>query len=986
MPTTNYKEDPENQALQIVAYMFAGLAMMLNIRLSYSAAPYALLRFKLPENLFSVFVRTTSSALELWCIPSMLIGNIMEQFYNHTQDTSSYHYVGLKNYASEIEKKAGKLKTIAGAQSTSELASTENTDLQQSSNYPQTKLEGKANLLKGAAQLLHKVAKALEEAVQNDGTLNPLKDGAGKLKDAAKTTGSGGLFEKAEALAGVTTSENASSQADKVIKAFDKVETQYTELINTANTSGLTNDSKVIEVVKSYHEVKTIYYQMIITFRIKQKAEAFHSAAEELQTQAGKAQPSTNPKLKALNTHASAEMGDLVAKANQLKTEAEKLHNATDANIVTKYLAVVQKYNELEKKPAFKAALEDPSSKSTVEKATKEFSVLKKSFENVLMLRVQELSEKSGDLKNAASALSSDSLLGLTEEAGKLRDAAMSSTGTEGLKQKATALVTAIKGASGGNNAEATKVITAFEDVTAKYQALTGHANYNTNKGNAKVIAVDDAYKDLQKVYDSILNLAKLAKKTSELNSAASDPTKVIENFNAVVTAYNALDRERKSQVQKQFEALQTEYSEAIYKYKFHIITVPSMITNWLNFLTFVILLIIFVTGGDQGHVTGYYVIMAISGFVFGINMVLVYAVDYRYLPFYMAGENSFPMVTSMILYFATSIFGNRRKYNSDYVVVVIDVSIAILIALVAASLWTVAFYKYRTPKYGDLTPDPLNLVSPVAMVIVGMGLVYSIYPGIAPGMIVPFYLIDKIEMVLLVATAFPPVIIAILRLKAPNWSPSTKFVWHGFGKPNTGMGGWKRYASDHNWAAGTDCAKDNKDVHGWIWHFFDILIPLQISLAVIFIYSIHYRDSNISRSIVNQPKMSTFLTIVFYMCHEILLALGFPGMVGNGGAGGQVLLPVQYVGALLMVFLAFYSIGYITEYKRHDPSKWPTEGMTKWNAMCYWLKMASKITNKNFKQLFTTDLRRDLVLSDKETKFIIHVNINSIYTSIIIL
>ncbi|XP_953999.1 Tpr-related protein family member, putative [Theileria annulata] len=389
---------------------------------------------------------------------------------------------------------------------------------------------------------------------------------------------------------------------------------------------------------------------------------------------------------------------------------------------------------------------------------------------------------------------------------------------------------------------------------------------------------------------------------------------------------------------------------------KWYWIVIPSIITNWLNFLTFVILLIIYVTGGDQGHLTCYYWIMAISGFVFGINMVLVYAVDYRYLAFYMAGENSFPMVTSLILYFATSIFGNRRKYNSDYLVVLIDISISIAIALVASVLWTIAFWQYRAPKASRDSPNK-EVTSPVLLVLVGMGLVYSIYPGIAPGMIVPFHLIDKIEMVLLILTTFPPLIFAFTTKYAPNWSPKTKFVFHSPSK--MGFGGWKQYQLhvDKTYAQG-ECDENEPTVYGWLWHFFDILAPLQIILAVIFIYSIHYRDSNISRSIVNQPKMSTFLTIIFYMCHEIMLATGFPGLVCNNGVT-WVLLPTQWVGALLMVFLAFYSIGYITEYKRHDPSEWPTDGMTWWNSVCYWLKMASKITNKNFKQLFTTDLRR---------------------------
>uniref|UniRef100_A0A3B0N1T5 Tpr-related protein family member, putative n=1 Tax=Theileria annulata TaxID=5874 RepID=A0A3B0N1T5_THEAN len=135
-------------------------------------------------------------------------------------------------------------------------------------------------------------------------------------------------------------------------------------------------------------------------------------------------------------------------------------------------------------------------------------------------------------------------------------------------------------------------------------------------------------------------------------------------------------------------------------------------------------------------------------------------------------------------------------------------------------------------------------------------------------------------------------------------------------------------------------------------WHIPVVLGPFQICLAGVLIYSLHYLDSNISRSIVNQPKMSTALSIIFYMCHEIQLALGFPGIASDP----NILLPMQLIGAFLMVLLAFYSVGYITEYKRNDPSHWPTDGMTTWNALCYWLKMASKITNKNFKQLFTTE------------------------------
>ncbi|XP_954004.1 Tpr-related protein family member, putative [Theileria annulata] len=410
------------------------------------------------------------------------------------------------------------------------------------------------------------------------------------------------------------------------------------------------------------------------------------------------------------------------------------------------------------------------------------------------------------------------------------------------------------------------------------------------------------------------------------------------------------------------------------------VIIVPSIVTQWLNFITYVILLFVYIAGGDQGHLTTFYFVIAISGFVFGINMVLLYAVDWNYIPVYMVGENSFPIVTSFMHYVTTLIFGNRRKWNSDYLIACIDIGVAIIISLVAAVLWTLAYGIFTTtPKkagtantgdtlatYGHILTESFDnstvrwiaIISPTLMVIVGMGLVYAIYPGIAPGMIVPFYLVDKIEMVLLIATFFPPVIVALLNRGvfsegAKKYSPKSIYVYHS--QDDNGMGGWRPYSEHVNiqdpgvpgQVPDFNCktnAEANAVVHNWFWHLFDILIVIKISLAAIFIYSLHYRDSSLSRAIVNQPKMSTALSIIFYMCHEFLLALGFPGIIGNNGST-YVMLPAQYIGALFMIFLAFYSEGYIIEYKSHDPAHWPTTGMTKWNAFCYWCKRASKIT-----------------------------------------
>ncbi|XP_952980.1 Tpr-related protein family member, putative [Theileria annulata] len=571
------------------------------------------------------------------------------------------------------------------------------------------------------------------------------------------------------------------------------------------------------------------------------------------------------------------------------------------------------------------------------------------------------LKNKASLLHDAAKALGGDSALAaLSVQAGSLRDAAKQGTGEDHLYKKAELLATHV---DGGTELEtkATAVITQFGLVQQAYDTLMAEAKKVTIPSDKQhlVTAVVDAYNALENIYERILNLTKLKIKANELNTQATDPKlsdlkaaasqletdvktlrdtpgtdaqTVKSQFEKVQSAYYKLTDDNKKKVSGQFNALNTVYSHIGFCYKtvkFWSIIVPSIVTQWLNFATYVLLLVVYLMGGESGHLTLFYFVIAISGVVFGINMTLLYSVDFYYIPVYIVGENTFPIITSFVHYLSTIMFGNRRKYNSDFLLVEIDIWVAILISLVAAVVWTVGYLIEGTNDIGDMKhihaygfSGSFNgyQLSPFLMIVVGMGLVFTIYPGIAPGMIVPFYLVDKIEMVLLVATIFPPVIIAMLRRYKPSWSPQ-----HNTGTFNL----WKEYEYAPDWTQPTK----KETVYAYLWHLFDVLMVIKISLAALFIYSLHYRESNLSRSIVNQPKMSTFLSITYYMCHEILLALGFSGFIGNDG-GDLILIP-QYIGALFMIFLAFYSEGYIIEYKSHDPTNWATEGMTKWNAFC---------------------------------------------------
>uniref|UniRef100_A0A3B0MHZ3 Uncharacterized protein n=1 Tax=Theileria annulata TaxID=5874 RepID=A0A3B0MHZ3_THEAN len=295
----------------------------------------------------------------------------------------------------------------------------------------QTGLATKAATLKEKATALNGAANAIVTEAAKDGS--PLKDLSGpatQLKDAAKN-GSNGLFEKAQALAG-NSGGDASEQADGVIDAFDAVEKKYEALMKKAETNKLTNDERVIEVVKEFHAVKTTYYQMLITYRIKKKATLFHQAASKLQTEAKGAGPDTP--LKALQSNASSEMGNLVQKADKL--QRINVGTESDANIVSNYLKVEGAYIALETMKQFKAAEGVPQVKTVKTK----FDALKKSYVNVLKLRIQELATLAQDLYTKADTLSA--VNELQSPANALRDAASHTSG--GLKEKAESLATSI--------------------------------------------------------------------------------------------------------------------------------------------------------------------------------------------------------------------------------------------------------------------------------------------------------------------------------------------------------------------------------------------------------------------------------------------------------------------------------------------------------------------------------------------------------------
>ncbi|XP_951941.1 Tpr-related protein family member, putative [Theileria annulata] len=456
-----------------------------------------------------------------------------------------------------FKTKATKLGTTAGNQSKSEVASTQDTDLDKQNNA-QSGLANKSGELAAKALALYDAAKTLETAATTDTALKPLKDTAGALKNAAGTSGgTSGLFKAAEELAKQAGSP-AEDQANQVINAFEEVEKHYLALMKQAGDSKLTEHPEVIQVVKAYHLVKNTYYQMLIGYRIRyligngsdgilQKASDLHTKASNLANAPGLS-PQDDPQkdlkeqLKGLANelkNATDNNAGLQQALNQLKTaegDTNIVENAT--KVIEKYKKVKEAYEKIKAKDSdytkLAARVEYGPVTTAFNALDKKFEALKKSYENVLILRVQELSNLAQALSTKASDLKAVS--GLTKEANALAEAA-SKDPSEGLAQKAKALVGAING-PGDTTSPATEVITAFDKVTKAYDDLANKNEYKQKLNSAlakqgqvlvgdelKVKEVGVAYANLKAVYDKILYFTKIKHYAKQMESKVQSIT-----------------------------------------------------------------------------------------------------------------------------------------------------------------------------------------------------------------------------------------------------------------------------------------------------------------------------------------------------------------------------------------------------------------------------------------------------------------------------
>ncbi|XP_955500.1 Theileria-specific hypothetical protein, putative [Theileria annulata] len=415
-----------------------------------------------------------------------ILGNIMEQVYNHTQDDPSYHATGLTMYAKELESKAQTLQQTATSQSTTELANTRDYDIQ-GNTTPGGGLKEKAGQLRDKAQELYTQADQLETAAT--GPLADLRAPATALKTAAKSeNGDDGLHHAAGQLASHEDgSDGLDALADAVIKKFEAVQGAYDELSkNPAFTANKTNQ-KVTAVENAYNNLKIIYDWMLNFTKLIKKASTLKSTAgtqsDSTELQATLSAPATTlATLAGLLSTAAGQVDDgtLSTQAGLLATSASKTDSGVDETSLYAKATALQKA---------------PTNYTNATAVIQAFDTLKGHFDELIKLAIQhDKLEKVQSVQNAYVNLK------------KHYDTMMNFTKIRYYSEQISIQATTLRKGSGD---DADNIVKYFESMKHAYSKVT---DSDKPKVKAQFEALKDAYDLMLNNVDSQENAAKVLK------------------------------------------------------------------------------------------------------------------------------------------------------------------------------------------------------------------------------------------------------------------------------------------------------------------------------------------------------------------------------------------------------------------------------------------------------------------------------------------
>ncbi|XP_951935.1 Tpr-related protein family member, putative [Theileria annulata] len=837
----------------------------------------------------------------------------MEQAYNYTQDITVVRARGLKNKAEDIQEKSGTLKTTATDQSTTELSTIKSNDIKGQTEKGE-QLTDKANQLKGAANILYSAANTL--ATTQDSNLTALKTDAQKLRDAAKKepTNNNDLYKAANELA--TGSIGLEQKATNVIDKFDDVTTKYKTLMAAATGLTLTSDQKqlVKAVDDAYNQLKGIYDGMLNLTKLKNNATALKEAAKSLPALEG---PATQLESNVTNLRDGTGSGTDYDRAQTVKSQYEKvvtefnaLPDKTSAQTQFWALKVIDVGNNENAAKVLKAKAGAPTDANKLRKLAEALyeaaAALRGVAGNVDGGAAQALAnavgagESGGSFREKLKELH-EALPGadLTDKAKAVKDhykivkekfeavvkqnTANEYTSYEALYQEVVQAWTAFDKVYNADlqqlakdlkNQVGTKEGSNIGDQKMWYHAHQLHGKADTLSRQVSgrpdltgpledlknaIGTNEEAFGTLQQSLNELKGSAAVqdlkSKSIDVINAYTNVKYAFVEVKNLESKYIDALKADGSNQqlytnVGDEFNNLKTKYDGAIsgkdpYFWKKWIIKYQSIVCQWLNFLTYVLLWIVYDSGtgtdpgpkGCEGQATASTetpqtinsVKLALTPASSEITHTITInpggtdgELTYKSDPITLGSGNGTLTINlpgGEIKLKDLTINSNTLTINNTGSKVSVtkgDEKINLQSANLTSSGNQLTITKQDTNGQDEATITSSDGTS--------VALDYKNGTG---------------------SITIDGNAISDLRKYEPKYSPQYY---------DTSVYAFKKW-TDYD--------------AGKFYLFLSILIVIKITLAAIFICSLHYRDSSISLAIVNQPKMSTFLSILFYMCHE---------------------------------------------------------------------------------------------------------------------
>ncbi|EKX73065.1 conserved hypothetical protein [Theileria equi strain WA] len=370
-----------------------------------------------------------------------------------------------------------------------------------------------------------------------------------------------------------------------------------------------------------------------------------------------------------------------------------------------------------------------------------------------------------------------------------------------------------------------------------------------------------------------------------------------------------------------------------------------SAITNVALCWSFVLLLIAFTSGGEQGNLTFYYWTIVLVSFIYGLNVAAVMTVASADASLFNVGIPLSGIQVCIYYFIFTKLAEKYNWSHISYRIIFWQLIIAIFISAVSAGVWiAVACGSAQSGGGTEGVDQSAAATSPILMGMVGMGGIYAFYPAILPYKLTDVSTGYAIDLVVLFVSAVPGIIIAIL------------CMCNGTDPKNNGKKG-----------PNTDWSKN------WEWNYAWMLAFPHIAAMVLCFVTLHYPSGRVASSIKSSGLKVGLITVTLKFCEEGLKAVSYAG----AGAYQNPIPPVNaFLSQGLMIVLAFTGDGYLKTYSKyeHDRSKWPTKDFGFWRSISYWAGNGAYVACKSVKSSFTKNVRCK-VLGKSEALLIVYAD-----------